>query len=150
MRPKGSPTELEARRQLAAKFLSQGKGIREVARRIGAAPSSVKRWKDAFNTGGMKALKPKPHTGRPPRLSPQQRQRLLRILHQGPRAINLPTDHWTCRRVGTIIKRLFGVRYHPDHISRILRALGWGYRKVPVRTEQRGQSRTRRRRWLSK
>ena len=57
MRPKGSAEKLEARRRLAASMLSKGRGIRDVARTIGAAPSSVKRWKDALEEGGKNALK---------------------------------------------------------------------------------------------
>jgi len=129
MRPKGSAEKLEARRRLAASMLSKGRGIREVARTIGAAPSSVKRWKDALEEGGKNALKSKPHTGRPSRLSTKQRQDLLHILQQGPRAANLRADQWTCQRVGTVIRRSFGVKYHPDHVSRILRALGWNSKK---------------------
>ena len=125
MRPKGSAEKLEARRRLAANLLAKGRGIREVARTIGAAPSSVKRWKDALEQGGKNALKSKPHTGRPSRLSPTQRQHLLHILQQGPRAAKMRTDQWTCRRIGTVIRRFFGVKYHPDHVSRILRGLGW-------------------------
>ncbi len=129
MRPKGSAKILEARRRRAAGLLAKGRGIREVARTIGAAPSSVKRWKDALEQGGKNALKSKPHTGRPPRLSPQQHQHLLHILKQGPRAANLRVDQWTCSRIGTVIRRCFGVKYHPDHVSRILRNLGWKYQR---------------------
>jgi transposase len=129
MRPKGSAEKLEARRRLAATMLAKGRGIREVARTIGAAPSSVKRWKDALEEDGKNALKSKPHTGRPSRLSTKQRQDLLHILKQGPRAANLRADQWTCQRVGTVIRRSFGTKYHPDHVSRILRALGWNSKK---------------------
>ena len=117
MRPKGSAAKLEARRRLAAKLLARGKGIREVGRRVGAAPSSVKRWKDAIKNGGTKALKAKPHSGRPSRLSQRQQQHLLEVLEKGPKAANLRTDRWTCQRVSKLIRRLFGVRYHPDHIG---------------------------------
>ena len=142
MRPKGSAKKLEARRRLAASLLTKGQGIREVARTIGAAPSSVKRWKDALEEGGKNALKSKPHTGRPSRLSAKQRQDLLQILKQGPRAANLRADQWTCRRVGTIIRRSFGVKYHPDHVSRILRALGWKYKgKSSVPSKQKTEQR---------
>ena len=143
MRPKGSANKLEARRRLAAKLLSRGKGIREVGRRVGAAPSSVKRWKDALDKGGTKALKAKPHSGRPSRLSQRQQQHLLQVLDKGPKAANLKTSRWTCRRVSNVIRRLFGVRYHPDHISRLLRSLGWRYRKIKTKVPHRqwtGQS----------
>ena len=125
MRPKGNAAKLEARRRKAAKMLAKGQGIREVARRVGAAPSSVKRWKDAVESGGTEALKSKPHTGRPARLSSSQRQHLVRVLKQGPKASKINSDRWTCRHVGTVIRRLFRVRYHPDHVSRILRTLDW-------------------------
>lgn len=130
MRPKGNASKLEARRRKAAKMLSKGHGIREVARRVGAAPSSVKRWKDTVEHGGTEALKSKPHTGRPARLSPAQRQHLIRVLKQGPKASKINSDRWTCRHVGTVIRRLFRVRYHPDHVSRILRNLDWQDRRV--------------------
>ena len=97
MRPKGNAAKLEARRRKAAKMLAKGQGIREVARRVGAAPSSVKRWKDAVEEGGTEALKSKPHTGRPARLSPAQRQHLIRVLRQGPKASKINSERWTCR-----------------------------------------------------
>jgi len=138
MRPKGSAKKLEARRRMAAGMLAKGRGIREVARTIGAAPSSVKRWKDAIEKGGKNALKSKPHTGRPSRLSAKQRQSLLQILQRGPRAAKLRADQWTCSRVGTVIRRCFGVKYHPDHVSRILRALGWKYKGKSQRPQEWG------------
>jgi transposase len=149
MRPKGSAEKLEARRRLAANLLAKGRGIREVARTIGAAPSSVKRWKDALEEGGKNALKSKPHTGRPSRLSPKQRQKLLHILQQGPRAANLRADQWTCSRIGTVIRRCFGVKYHPDHVSRILRALGWKYQRNSSPVAKQGGAKRTRLRWAN-
>ncbi|MDX1411010.1 MAG: helix-turn-helix domain-containing protein, partial [Nitrospirales bacterium] len=120
-------------------------GIREVARRVGAAPSSVKRWKDAVEEGGTEALKSKPHTGRPARLSTAQRQHLIRVLKQGPKASKIKADRWTCRHVGTVIRRLFRVRYHPDHVSRILRTLDWQDRRARKSSGKAKRSRKNRR-----
>ncbi len=150
MRPKGTPEKLEARRRLAAKMLDKGKGIREVARHIGAAPSSVKRWKDALEYGGPEALKSKPHTGRPSRLSQQQLQQLERILKKGPRAVKLRTEFWTCSHVQKVIRRTFGIRYHPDHVSRILKSLGWKYRKAKTKIHPHTRrARSIRRQWIN-
>lgn len=148
MRPKGSAAELEARRRQAAKLLAKGYGIREVARRVGAAPSSVKRWMDAYRTGGLTALKAKPHTGRPSRLTPTQRQRLLQALRQSPRTFRIASDRWTCTSVGRVIRRLFGVRYHPDHISRLLRSLGWRYKTVHTPHRQTSPTRRTTKQWV--
>lgn len=149
MRPKGSAEKLEARRRLAANLLTKGRGIREIARAIDAAPSSVKRWKDALEKGGKNALKSKPHTGRPSRLSPKQRQHLLRILQEGPRAANLLADQWTCGRIRTVIRRYFGVKYHPDHVSRILRSLGWTYQRKSPRGKKRKKTERIHFRWAN-
>ena len=92
MRPKGSAKELEARRRLAAKLLQAGKGVREVGRLVGAAPSSVSRWKQELDEGGPEALKAKPHPGRPARLSAEQKKQLEQTLLKGPLTVGFATD----------------------------------------------------------
>ena len=74
MRPKGSAEALEMRRQIAAKLLQEGKGLREVARVVGASPSSVVRWKRALEEGGLEALKAKRHPDRQPGLTAEQKR----------------------------------------------------------------------------
>src|SRR5204862_5695530 len=39
---------------------------------------------------------------------------------------------WTCARVARVIEEEFGVRYHKDHVSRLLRELRWTP-QVPIR-----------------
>ena len=117
MRPKGSAEALEVRRRIAGKLLQEGMGIREVARLVGASSSSVCRWNKALQQGGMEALKAKPHPGRPPRLTPEQKQELEEILLKGPQASGFPTDLWTLPRVAKVIERNFGVKYHPGQVG---------------------------------
>ena len=123
MRPKGSAAQLEYRRQLAGKLLAQGKGVREVARLLEVAPSSVWRWKQALKRGGERALRAKPHPGPAPRLSGAQQTRLVRQLVKGPRAAGYDTAVWTCPRVTEVIRQTFGVTYHPAHVWRLVRSL---------------------------
>lgn len=64
--------------------------------------------------------------GAKPRLAPRQKERLVRILLRGPRKAGYRNELWTCPRVGEVIQRVFGVKYHPDHVWRILHdQLGW-------------------------
>ncbi len=108
MRPKGRAEALEERRRIAARMLQAGKGVREVAHLVGASPGSVSRWKKALEQGGMEALKAKPHPGRPPKLSEQQKQELVAILRQGAIAAGFPTDLWTLKRVGRSSSGILG------------------------------------------
>jgi len=118
--------QMEARRLLAGRLLLQGKGVNEVAREVGAAKSSVSRWKAGLQRGGLTALQARKAPGAKPRLAPRQRKRLVRILLRGPRKSGYRNELWTCSRVKEVIEREFGVRYHPDHVWRILHnQLGW-------------------------
>ncbi len=151
MRPKGSAAELEVRRRLAGRLLAEGQGIRAVARTVGASPSSVKRWRDLLKKRGTAGLKAKPHPGQRPRLSKRQRQQLVHLLRRGPRVAGYPTELWTCPRVAELIAQHFEVRYHPDHVWRLLRALGWSCQKPERRARERDEpaiQRWRQRDWL--
>ena len=55
----------------------------------------------------------------------------------GAQAAGFATDLWTCPRVTELIEKQFGVRYHVDHVGRLLHALGWS----PQRPERRAAER---------
>lgn len=148
MRPKGSAEALEARRLEAGRLLLAGRGIREVARLVNASPSSVKRWKDALEEGGLEALAAKPHPGRPPRLTAEQKEELAAILLRGPRAAGFPTDLWTLPRIAKVIVEHFRVKYHPAHVWRILRGMGWSAQKPERRARERDEEAVRK--WREK
>jgi len=140
MRPTGSAPELERRRLRAMALVGNGHSLNEVARRIGCNASSVMRWHDAFQRGGQEALRPKPTPGRPPRLTRRQKARLVTCLVQGPLAHGYRTDLWTTLRVAQIIRRVFGVQYHRDHVGRLLHGLGWTCQKPEMRATQRDEA----------
>lgn len=140
MRPKGSASELEVRRRIAGRLLQAGKGIREVARLVGASPSSVSRWKKAIEENGMEGLKAKSHPRRSSRLTPEQKETLKQVLLKGPRAAGFATDLWTLARVAQVIERLFDVKYHPGHVWYILRQMGWSCQKPEKRARERDEA----------
>lgn len=140
MRPKGSAAELEVRRRIGGRLLQKGKGVREVARLVEASPSSVSRWKQALEQGGLEALKAKPHPGRPARLQLGQKQQLVQVLRAGPQAAGFATDLWTLARVAQLIERLFGVSYHPGYVWYLLRKLGWSCQKPERRARERDEA----------
>ena len=77
--------------------------------------------------------------GRPPKLSPQQRKQLLRSLTEGADAHGFPTPVWTTPRVASVIWRRFQVRYHPDHIGRLLHGWGLSWQKATGRAVERDE-----------
>jgi transposase len=97
------------------------------------------RWQQAHQHYGLKGLEPTPTPGRPPRLSAKQKEKLVRLLLQGPLAAGYQTDLWTLKRVAKLIKRHFDVRYHPSHLWKVLGKLGWSCQKPERRPLQRDE-----------
>lgn len=124
---------------MAGELLLEGRGVREVARLVKAAPSSVCRWKQDLEEGGLEALRAKPHPGRPARLTWEQKQELEEVLLRGAQAAGYATDLWTLSRVTEVIERRFGVTYHPGHVWYILRDMGWSCQKPERRARERDE-----------
>ena len=139
MRRKGSPEELERRRYRALQLLKGGYDAGEVARRVGVDRRSVRRWKAAYREGGDQALKARVVSGRPPKLSAIQQEELETALLAGPEAAGFATDLWTCPRVRELIRKRFGVRYHVDHMGRLLHTLGWSPQRPQRRAVERDE-----------
>jgi transposase len=139
MRLKGGSAVLEARRRRALGLLKRDVSLHEVARRIGCAPSSVMRWRDAVRAEGSAGLKVRTSPGRPPKLTSAQRRRLEKLLLAGPRTCGYRTDLWTTARIAEVIRKQFRVSYHPDHVGRLLHGLGWSPQKPERRALERDE-----------
>jgi transposase len=139
MRPCGSPNALEARRQRGVALLEQELSLHEIARRLGCHASSVFRWRNAWRAGGRDGLKAKPVPGRPPRLSAKQKARLVQLLRQGAMAHGYRTELWTTQRIAALIDRRLGVRYHRNHVGKLLHQLGWSHQTPERRAVERDE-----------
>jgi transposase len=137
MRLRGSAEVLEERRRLALSLLDEGRSLSEVGRQIGCSASSVKRWRDARREGGRKALKVRSSPGRPPKLTRADGKKLVAILLAGAEASGYATQLWTTARIAEVIWKRFHVRYHRDHVGRLLHALGWSHQRPQKRALER-------------
>jgi len=141
MRPPGTAEQLEARRRRAIALLHAGKSYREVAETVGAAPSSVVRWEQAYRRDNKNGLRSRPTPGRPPWLSPTEREKLTELLLRGAGAAGYATELWTAKRVGAVIRKEFGVHYSEAGVWRLLRkSLGWSWQKPERRALQRDEA----------
>jgi transposase len=139
-RPRGSADLLEDRRRRALTLLDSGLSLNEVGRRIGCAAVSVMRWRDARRHGGERALKVRYSPGRPPKLEPSQRRRLVVLLLRGALAYGYRTNLWTTARIAEVIQREFGVQYHRDHVGRLMHGLQWSPQKPERRALERDEA----------
>lgn len=139
MRPHGSPQDLEKRRRKVIGLLRQKLSLHEIARRIGCHASSVLRWRDAWRRGGSTALRATPASGRPPLLTTKQKKKLVVLLSRGAIAHGYRTELWTTQRIAVLIERRFGVKYHRNHVGKLLHQLGWSHQKPERRAIERNE-----------
>jgi len=144
MRPKGSAKVLAARRRRALKLLDEGLSLNEVARRLGCPASSVMRWRDKRIREGDGVFEVRASPGRPPGLSDGQKRKLAEMLLEGAMAQGFRTELWTTARVAELIERQFGVRYHRDHVGRVLHGIGFSCQKPDRRALERDEARIER------
>jgi transposase len=123
---------MERRRKQAARLFRQGRSQADVARELEVSRQSVSRWHAEWKSGGTTALRAAGRAGRLPQLDQADLRKVERRLTKGPLANGYPTDMWTLQRVAEVIEDDTGVAYHPGHVWRLLRQMGWS-RQRPAR-----------------
>ena len=130
----------EGRRLRAWELHEQGWKAVRIAEALGVTRGAVSQWLKAARAGGRAALRRRPHSGNAPRLAAVQRALLPDLLARGAEFYGFIGEVWTTARVAEVIRREFGVRYHPAHVSRILRAIRWTVQKPSKRAAQRDEA----------
>jgi transposase len=113
---------------------------KDIAEALGVTKGAVSQWVKRGKEGGEAALRERPKSGAPLRLSQVDREKLPELLARGAESFGFRGELWTCSRVAQVIQREFGVKYHPAHVSRILKELGWTPQKPIRRAKQRKEA----------
>ena len=130
----------EARRLRAWELKRRGWPQQTIAAALGVTPGAVSQWLKRAAEGGVEALRNRVRRGPTPRLTPEQRARIPEVLARGAEAYGFVGDVWTTARVAAVIEREFGVGYHPAHVSRLLRMIGWSVQRPIRRATQRDEA----------
>ena len=130
---------LEERRLEAARMFAHGATHAQVARTFGVSPQAASVWYRRWRQGGTPALRAAGRAGRRPRLSQAELEGVGQALRKGPAAFGFDTDLWTLARVAQVIEQLTAVSYHPGHVWRLLRRLGWSVQRPARRASERDE-----------
>jgi len=130
----------EWRRFRALQLHELGWGEVVIAQALGVNKGTVSRWLTIAETKGAEALHSHPSAGCPPKLTDNQVARIPEFLWHGAEAYGFRGDVWTCARIAQVIRWEFGVCYHKDHVSRLMKDLGWTPQVPVTRAVQRDEA----------
>jgi len=111
----------------------------DIAAALGVNKGTVSRWLTIAAAEGAGALRAHPSAGHPPKLTTEQLQRIPEFLSYGAEAYGFRGEVWTCPRIAQVINLEFGVSYHQDHVSRLMKELGWTPQVPNTRAIQRDE-----------
>lgn len=119
--PHNQPDWREARRLHAWTLHESGWSQTQIAEALGVTQGAVSRWfKQVREVGDVTALQRRPAPGKQALMTHDQFFQLPDLIARGAEAFGFEGDHWTTKRVAQAIQQVFGVSYHPGHVSKLL------------------------------
>jgi len=134
---------LRSRRQKAIGLFDQGERQAAVAAALKVSRQSVSRWYRDWLNDDTDALQGAARAGRRRRLSQDQVALIQKELLEGAAAHGYPSDLWTLPRVAQVIEAVTAVHYHPGHVWRVLRQMGWSLQRPTLRAKERDEQKIR-------
>ena len=136
--------KLEERRLQAGRYFSKGETQAWVARKMRVTTAATCKWYARWKKDRKKGLKSKGRCGARARLTKEKLRKIDRALLKGPEKNGFTSPLWTLERVARVAKRETRVSYHPGHVWKILRSMGWTSQKPVRRAKERNESAIRR------
>jgi transposase len=118
-----------ARRLHAVLLNSQEHTSGQIAELLEAPRSKVSLWLAQYENQGWQALLEGHRSGRPKELTPGQLLQLDGLIDSGPIAYGFSSGVWTSPMIGRMIEEEFGVGYHPGHVRKVLKSLGFSVQR---------------------
>jgi transposase len=92
----------------AVLLVAQGMTCPQAGRLLGDAPRTVEYWVHRFERHGLPGLQERPRSGRPRRLTAEQREEIVRVLHGSPADVGLGIHLWDGKTLSAFIARHYG------------------------------------------
>ena len=131
--------KLRKRREKAVALFEQGERQAAVALHLRVSRQSVSEWWQAWHSGNIAALEGATRAGPKPKLEKEQLALVEKELLRGATAHGYATDLWSLPRVAQLISSVTGVSYHPGHVWRILRQMGWSLQRPTLKAKERDE-----------
>jgi transposase len=92
----------------------------QIAAIVRTAEETVRRWLKRYRAEGINGLADVPRPGGPPKITAAYQQRLLHLVRQRPRSLDLPYSMWTNQRLADVLAEETGIRVSDETVRRTL------------------------------
>ena len=117
----------QARRLLALAAVYDGRSRAEAGCIGGMDRQTLRDWVHRFNENGLEGLLNAKPSGRPPKLSVEQKRELEQIVKGGPDPAKDGVVRWRCVDLRRVINERFGVDLDEVSIGRVLKELDFSH-----------------------
>ena len=111
---------------------ANGSSGREIARLLGRGLRTVREIRRRWRREGYQGLHDEPRSGRPRRADKKYVRLLRQVVKTDPREMGYCFAHWTAPRLAEYLKQRTGVGLCDDHVRRLLKGLGFVWRKTKL------------------
>jgi transposase len=111
-------------------LLTQTASVTVLCERWGLSPSCLYDWQKAFMLRGMDSLVYRHSGGRPEKLTPRQKKRLVELIEAGPMVVGFETACWNSVLIRVLIWREFGVLFNRHYVCMLLHNMGFSFQKA--------------------
>ncbi len=103
--------------------------VTQIAKLLHVHRDTARCWVLAWNAHREIGLLEGHRSGRPARLTDKEKETLYDIVESGPVAYGFETGVWTSPIISCVIEEEFGVVYHPGHVRKLLKDLGFSIQR---------------------
>jgi transposase len=102
----------------------RGRPHRDIAADLGITPRTVQNWLNAYNRGGIAALRPRKAKGQPPSIPVRLAPDIRRWVIDGPAASGLDRANWTHAELADHLRKTHGITASRSAMQRFCRRHG--------------------------
>jgi len=114
-------------------LLADGLRVPKVAELLRVNQSTIHRWVDRFELGGLGALVTQHRDGRPPRWNEEYEHLLVATVRHDPRWYGLEQSTWTCPLLAGYLAQQTGIAMSAERVRVLLHQHGLGLKQpTPV------------------
>ena len=110
------------------KLSNEGNSVKEICEKLKFDKKKVGKIINQFNKEGIKIFNRKKGTGRPRRISDNERARVIESLNTNPRKLGLHFNNWSRNRLADYLKNN-GIKISPSYVGEIIKTDEIRYKK---------------------